>query len=80
MTQVTIEKTKPDIHDKERDLGIWTDFNANRIQYDLQTKNTLRESAGIIIRIIGLIMGSRFTTPVLEVAEEDPFTMAQLPL
>jgi hypothetical protein len=80
MTQVIIEKTKPNIHETARALGVWTEFNDNQGQYSPQTNNTLRKSAGIIVRIIGLFMGSRFITPILEVVKENPFTTAQLPL
>lgn len=80
MTQVTIEKTKPDIHEGEETTGVWTEFYCEERKDSRQTKNVMSKSAEIIVRIIGLFMGSRFTTPILEVAEEDPFTTAQLPL
>ena len=80
MTQVTIEKKKPDIHEEELILQVWTEFGAKEEKRSRQTKNVISKSVGIIVRVLGLFMGYKFTTPVLEVTEKDPLTMSHTPL
>jgi hypothetical protein len=80
MTQVTIEKTKPDIREEELLPGVWTEFGTKEEKHSQQTKNVISKSVGIIVRVLGLFMGYKFTTPVLEVTEKDPLTMSHMPL
>jgi hypothetical protein len=80
MTQGTIENTKPRIHRVEVTIGVWTEFCREERKDSRQTKNIIVKSAEIIVRIIGLFIGHGFTTPILKVAEEDPFTTTQIPL
>lgn len=80
MTQVTIEKTKPDIREKELIPGVWTEFGAKEEKHSRQTKNVISKSVGIIVRVLGLFIGYKFTTPVLEVTEKDPLIMSHISL
>jgi len=80
MTQATIEKKKPDIHEEELTLRVWTEFGAEEEKHNRQPKNVISKSVGIIVRVLGLFMGYKFTTPVLEVTEKDPLAMSDMPL
>jgi len=78
MTTETLEKTRPVTPEEKLTTGVWAE-----IYHELEKKERQREqikkSAQLLGQVVGLFMGRKLITPILEVCENDPFTTTNMP-
>ena len=79
MTIRTVERTKPVTYQEQLPPGVWAEFEPEA-EKDTEQRKHLKKSVHMLGQIIGLFMGSKFTTPVLELYQKEPVTTTVIPV
>jgi hypothetical protein len=78
MTTKTLEKARPLTHEKGPLPEVWAQLGIV-LGPEARPEGHTRKATRLLGQVIGLFMGSRFTTPILQVFEHHALVTAQLP-
>jgi hypothetical protein len=79
MTTRTLERTKPVTRQQQLPPGVWAEFEPE-VEKETEQRQHVKKSVHMLGRIIGLFMGSKFTTPALELYQKEPITTTVIPV
>jgi hypothetical protein len=79
MTLETLERTKPTTGRIDLRPGVWAEFESE-VEKETELRKRIKKSVHMLGRIVGLFMGSKFTTPALKFYNQEPIASTCIPL